>query len=444
MGKQSARIVYRGKDHKDIYFHGKYHNAMYVCKDGEKAELYWRKLYDEGYFVYTFSIFSLTNSYSTAIMYPKYKIREYHSLNSVGIYHSDKYFIRTPDLLPLAWCHISVDGKYWKKIDLSGLGSSIYFVIPKWNGIIICNMLDYYRNLMEYTYYPIKNGDIDREKSVMLYSDAEHGTQTRTSVNMYTNIEDMFILCDFSSGAYDNVSFGVDIEGNIHYNLFPVSYSNDYPANGYFNGIYWAMDRQRTKSADGYYHIYAYTTTDPSGEWKGKHIFWENAIWNYAVVQAEDYIVLYFGYNSLTAMQVYTTTDFSSIKQISIPDSLLVPIIGPVWDSSIKYVNIRLKPSAPTRSDSVDYPLLQMTFSDDIFRGRLNYVKNQKISPFEGLMLQTTQYVSATVRSQITIHIDNLFFEESEGNFAICEIYYPEQYMNDYIEEENPNVNPTI
>lgn len=41
MGKQSARMVYRGKDHKDIYYQGNYHNAMY-----KGGQLVWKKIYD--------------------------------------------------------------------------------------------------------------------------------------------------------------------------------------------------------------------------------------------------------------------------------------------------------------------------------------------------------------------------------------------------------------
>lgn len=40
MGKQSSRLIYRGKDHKDIYFQGKYHKAMY-----KGSQLLWKKLY---------------------------------------------------------------------------------------------------------------------------------------------------------------------------------------------------------------------------------------------------------------------------------------------------------------------------------------------------------------------------------------------------------------
>lgn len=39
MGRQSSRIWYRGKDHKDIYFNGYYHDKMYIG-----SQLVWEKL----------------------------------------------------------------------------------------------------------------------------------------------------------------------------------------------------------------------------------------------------------------------------------------------------------------------------------------------------------------------------------------------------------------
>lgn len=39
MGRQSSRLIYQGKDHKDIYFQGKYHKAMYLGN-----QLLWKKL----------------------------------------------------------------------------------------------------------------------------------------------------------------------------------------------------------------------------------------------------------------------------------------------------------------------------------------------------------------------------------------------------------------
>lgn len=46
MGKQSARMVYQGKDHKDIFFNGKYHWSMY-----KGSKLVWEKLAGDECFV---------------------------------------------------------------------------------------------------------------------------------------------------------------------------------------------------------------------------------------------------------------------------------------------------------------------------------------------------------------------------------------------------------
>lgn len=50
MGMQSSRMIYRGKDHKDIYFQGHYHDAMYLG-----YELLWHKIRQEGYYVFIVS-----------------------------------------------------------------------------------------------------------------------------------------------------------------------------------------------------------------------------------------------------------------------------------------------------------------------------------------------------------------------------------------------------
>ena len=48
MGKQSARLYYQGKDHKDIHFKGRLHDKMYVG-----SNLVWEKLYPDSYFIDT-------------------------------------------------------------------------------------------------------------------------------------------------------------------------------------------------------------------------------------------------------------------------------------------------------------------------------------------------------------------------------------------------------
>lgn len=56
MGKQSARIFYQGKDHKDIYMDGYYHSAVYKSeesKDGKiVCKLIWKKIFDENLYIH--------------------------------------------------------------------------------------------------------------------------------------------------------------------------------------------------------------------------------------------------------------------------------------------------------------------------------------------------------------------------------------------------------
>lgn len=56
MGKQSSRIYFQKKDHKDIYMNGHYHSAVYLCKESEdgqvNCELIWRKIFDENLYIH--------------------------------------------------------------------------------------------------------------------------------------------------------------------------------------------------------------------------------------------------------------------------------------------------------------------------------------------------------------------------------------------------------
>lgn len=44
MGRQSARLYFQGKDHKDIYFRGNYHYQMYLSDEEGNLTLVWEKL----------------------------------------------------------------------------------------------------------------------------------------------------------------------------------------------------------------------------------------------------------------------------------------------------------------------------------------------------------------------------------------------------------------
>lgn len=53
MGRQSARLINRGKDHKDIFFNGHYHKQMWITDKNANPTLVWEKLKTLNAFTFT-------------------------------------------------------------------------------------------------------------------------------------------------------------------------------------------------------------------------------------------------------------------------------------------------------------------------------------------------------------------------------------------------------
>lgn len=66
MGRQSSRLIYRGKDHKDIYYNGHYHDAMYLSDSKGNVKLLWEKL--KGTLVKNVSMMSCVNGKYYAVV----------------------------------------------------------------------------------------------------------------------------------------------------------------------------------------------------------------------------------------------------------------------------------------------------------------------------------------------------------------------------------------
>lgn len=66
MGRQSARLIYQGKDHKDIYYNGHYHDAMYWSDNEGNVTLVWEKL--KGTLVKNISMLSYVNGKYYAVV----------------------------------------------------------------------------------------------------------------------------------------------------------------------------------------------------------------------------------------------------------------------------------------------------------------------------------------------------------------------------------------
>lgn len=95
MGKQSARMYYQRKDHKDIFFKGKYHMAMYKGK-----ELVWKKIFGNEYIVF---VHPLGNQIKILYLKEKeiYSFNEEHGallINDEGVFLASMYYPDVSDL----------------------------------------------------------------------------------------------------------------------------------------------------------------------------------------------------------------------------------------------------------------------------------------------------------------------------------------------------------
>lgn len=455
MGRQSSRIFFQGKDHKEIFFRGHYHKAAYIGNI-----LVWEKLVDfiGKYWAYTRTV--TTNfHYSNAILDSKDEVREYWELENIfpsGLLsmkdyfsRNDKYFIYMGRNIDTNFCRgflISKNAVNWNTvyIDTSALGRYVYNIVPKWDGIVVASNLNPLNeftagNLYEYKYCPIKDGQIYQENAVLLYSDLPTAP-TPLTIERTINFTDILILFNI----YDYSAFAVDIEGNVYDNLFSVQSISNTCYHGCLNGMYWILDYGDTRT-DDISEWYMYKTRNPYSPWSREKVFTISArTVSLTAIQAEEYVVLYILYsrkkeigenqyiNEYT-LDIYTTTDFETYKKVASPDSLLIPIIGERYTEELKYVKCMLNGYEFDygRTDSYFINHLQFDiYFKNMNNGRIAYVDNQKVVPFNGIMFQLDgNFVPTYVGSEITVYIDNLFFEQSEGNFAICEQLYPNEVI---------------
>ena len=129
--KQSSRIYYYGKDHKDVFFEGKYYPVMAAKNEYGCEGVIWRKLFPDKYYMTRSSQWWL-NGYQTVrslgIYYNEldnYR-EEYRFLEDESTVKGAKFlaFAETAYKSPYGYTvsnqyiHLSTDGKYFKKFDL--------------------------------------------------------------------------------------------------------------------------------------------------------------------------------------------------------------------------------------------------------------------------------------------------------------------------------------
>lgn len=428
MGKQSARLYYRKKDHKDIYFQGNYHNAMYVRKDGD-AQLVWRKLYDEPYYVYTNQAQTVQPySYGAAILYPKYRIRESVGEMSLQTYHSKKYLTRKYNYSSVG-AAISQDGKLWKRI--SG-GSDERFVLPLGDGIVKVRRIS---GQTIYEYVPCIGIETADKEAATIYSVTEK--YAGDSIISSIGISDFLLMMDDS--AYPRKAFAVDLKGNVYRDLFTLlGMDSESGGSGYFDGLYYFVVTNN-RSFGGY----VFVSESIAGPWEMRTPPVRAS--DLYAIQGSDEIVVYLDRindSFYSKPQIYTTTDFIEYTKIDIPDSICIPIIGQIYNGEKDYINLIFSYGTPELDNAYNYGV-NWGFHDylsGMCHNEICYMENGKISPLKGMIFHKDITLVSRNIVQITVYIDNLYFRESDGNFAFFEELYPQSYMNDYLDKPETKV----
>lgn len=390
MGKQSSRLIYEGNDHKDIYFQGKYHKAMHLG-----SKLLWEKLPGEKFFLYRYNRtvdrvdYSNLRSFDVDSRlitdYPDYSQSD-ADYNVSG----NNLYARVGEGL---YTH---DGKNFFSKNFEEFETFNYRVK---DGFIATMPID----LGHVQFYFVKTDKNVNEISRTPLYESERFFTTRIPVPCYPYYNEYLIV----SRLYDQSSYYAEIaivEKNGGYKL-------EYTCNGYVLFCYCYNNI-----------ILVFTTND-------LHVF-ENGNIKYRIkVPSNIYVCLKMKYErkyvlyrysyATVPFELYQTTDFTDIEQISRD---YIEIINP-GHPSLPYVlilNGSKRREILQRYEQCYYHLL------DARKVRTQLVQSTMFEDgekknFDSLFLGSitfTGHGSAGGTPTRNVYIDNLLFEESNKNYV--------------------------
>lgn len=396
MGKQSARLYYQGRDHKDIYYNGAYHNAMMF-----NGELVWRKLRDEEHYVINIQRFegsAQSWNYFEAILYPKKRVMHVKSLLDMMYFsHNDEMvfgnYHRTQSTSNSNIVISSSDAKLYRRNSVMDYLSG--GVIPVRGGFLYVNNTDYRTSLVRIgadgTVNERKIGKIAHEHPKCAYIGGE--------------------CPDGAVITRNNGTLILRIDGTVSPRLDTVSYS----VCGYGNGMYVLLQALRGVNGNNYqYGLYA-CVIRPDHTWRqyAAPISYYYSSKMIAMLYRGDKFLIYIHAAAYAGanerLRIFETRDFRHFNEV--PVSVKKLSVGYV-NSGAGYSHIDLILDSSAQEEDGHYRCPDYVISNNAC------FKNQKKVDSDGLVffIQGHEY-SGYVYT--TVYIDNLYFEESDGNFAV-------------------------
>lgn len=423
MGKQSARMVYRGKDHKDIYYQGHYHDAMY-----KGNHLVWRKLYDR---YCSFNANRVIELDSREIIAGSESIYQY-----TAVQHNDNYSIATFRVIETKECFVafSSDLLKWKRIiELDEIMDNNHYLTTA-----------YVANFNGFWVY-----QIDRKSVYFIEIDDYEKTYTVISTEM-TNTD----LFPFQSGGVSNNFYAIKRK-QINNNVLCIAKktgeleekklgypfnTNTSPVPGTMftnidDHIYIVSDYETTYTTRTYlFHISDFDTdfiTTAFDSYRSSY-FHKTRIGIDIIYSGAAQILLLFhngigegAYGNVVHTDWYDNMEFYRINpngnlefilQKDENKDLMMPLYGSNKHDKFRLRLLMDKYLPPNTINPLDegtayYSQLNKGSASDYMNTSLEIVENYR--NFECII---GKYENSD--GILVVYIDNLFFEESEGNFA--------------------------
>lgn len=414
MGKQSSRIYFQGKDHKDIWFKGNYHNSMYIG-----SQLVWKKIIEK-YCVISGMICNLINGRK---INPngRFYVKKSTPNFSIGEYRDDegnKYLAITKDLL------------YWKRIREVD-ASKTYYISATEEGFFIYLVGEgiYYLKIIKDLKY-----SISKIRSTIFGSYISH--------NLY-GISDYFyyITLQYVDSELTYILHKVSQSGNTESGKLGGYFANTYAQNTEYSKIavvseilYIVADGYLTSATNKGTRILKIRDMDLDSIYTELFIGENNSYFDdYGSVEVvyDGYQVVYLATNrggnnyvggysykyKYAKMRYYVINPIGTlglVKEITNRENLVIPFkIGPLNRELV----ISFTENGEEGEDQyyVNCKDLRWDSSEDI-----------KLDGFPS----TSLVINSGTRNQqclipkwgsmkAVIYIDNLFWEDSENNFAI-------------------------
>lgn len=383
MGKQSARLYYQKKDHKDILFNGRYHQAM--CFN---SEVVWRKLRDSDYYLLqtrTFNSSAQNWTYYECVVYPSKKyVFPSSKVYFMSLTHNNRMvfgnIVHTSYIYKSNKIIYSTDGKMYH---INTLSNYINHAIPIKDGFFYVGY-ESYSGSNETGLFCVRYDQDDFEEIKLRDTG---GISYFGSAYIGGECPDGVVVNIPNTNAYSIMTSDGSISPGHEHAIGAV----------YGNGLYASI-----YSASPYFNA---AVIKANSSWRGYKTPIPYGASMLSILYRGGKFIIYYYYGKLMILE---TEDFRAYRQITVSaKKLILEYAGHAGS----YIDLILNESENAEDSHRVWYIKNSRFSNPPF------YRNGRKMDSPGIIFYEVGYELAG-RINTGFYIDNLYFEESENNFA--------------------------